>query len=168
MLAIFLGAKADAERIDNNARLSAPKIPLYWFFYRFGFPKLLPFSIVVSVVVSVANSKCRTCDVWRKPNDDLTLDEWTRVFQHIGNPIYLTFTGGRAIPSQRFAGDVIAAYQHCHPEYITIPTNGILTQRIRKASKKFVRIAEIAHWHQSFANALVWSMTTFVSFLGTG
>jgi MoaA/NifB/PqqE/SkfB family radical SAM enzyme len=71
-----------------------PKIPLYWSFYRFGFPKLLPFSIVISVSFR-CNSKCRTCDVWRKPNDDLTLDEWTRVFQHIGRgPIYLTFTGG--------------------------------------------------------------------------
>ncbi len=106
-----------------------PKIPLYWAFYRFGFPKLLPFSVVVSVSYR-CNSKCRTCDVWRKPNDDLTLAEWTRVFQTIGQPIYLTFTGGEPFLRKDLPELVLAGYAHCRPEYITIPTNGILTERI--------------------------------------
>jgi MoaA/NifB/PqqE/SkfB family radical SAM enzyme len=107
-----------------------PKIPLYWSFYCFGFPKLLPFSIVVSVSFR-CNSTCKTCDVWRKPNDDLSLDEWTRVFQNIGRgPIYLTFTGGEPFLRKDLPDLVRAAYQHCQPEYITIPTNGILTPRI--------------------------------------
>jgi MoaA/NifB/PqqE/SkfB family radical SAM enzyme len=107
-----------------------PKIPLYWSFYRFGLPKLLPFSLVVSVSFR-CNSRCRTCDVWRKPNDDLSLDEWTRIFQKIGRgPIYLTFTGGEPFLRKDLPDVVIAAYRHCRPEYITIPTNGILTPRI--------------------------------------
>ncbi len=112
-----------------------PKIPLYWSFYRFGAPKLLPFSIVVSVSYR-CNSKCRTCEVWRKPNDDLTLEEWTRVFQHIGQPVYLTFTGGEPFLRKELPEMVIAAYQHCRPEYITIPTNGILTQRVAEGVEK--------------------------------
>ncbi len=107
-----------------------PKIPLYWSFYRFGAPKLLPFSLVISISFR-CNSKCRTCDVWRKPNDDLSLDEWTHVFKNIGRgPIYLTFTGGEPFLRKDLPEMVLAAYQHCQPEYITIPTNGILTQRI--------------------------------------
>src|SRR5919202_503031 len=107
-----------------------PKIPLYWSFYRYGWPKLLPFSIVVSISFR-CNSKCRTCDVWRKPNDDLSLEEWTKVFQKIGRgPIYMTFTGGEPFMRKELPDMVIAAYQHCRPEYITIPTNGILTPRI--------------------------------------
>ncbi len=107
-----------------------PKIPLYWSFYRFGLPKLLPFSLVVSVSYR-CNSKCRTCDVWRKPNDDLTLEEWTRVFQKLGRGlVYLTFTGGEPFLRKDLAEMVIAAYESCRPAYITIPTNGILTQRI--------------------------------------
>ncbi len=106
-----------------------PKIPLYWSFYRLGVPRLLPFSLVVSVSYR-CNSKCRTCDVWRKPNDDLTLDEWTRVFEHVGHPVYLTFTGGEPFLRKDLAEMVTAAYQHCRPEYITIPTNGLLTPRI--------------------------------------
>ena len=107
-----------------------PKIPLYWSFYRFGFPRLLPFSIVVSISYR-CNSKCRTCDVWRKPNDDLSLEEWNRVFQNIGRgPIYLTFTGGEPFLRKDLPEMVAAAYRYCRPEYITIPTNGILTPRI--------------------------------------
>lgn len=113
-----------------------PKIPLYWSFYRFGFPKLLPFSLVVSVSYR-CNSKCRTCDVWRKPNDDLTLDEWARVFQKIGRGlVYLTFTGGEPFLRKDLPELVTAAYQHCRPEYVTIPTNGILTARIADAVDK--------------------------------
>ncbi len=108
----------------------APKIPLYWSFYRFGWPKLLPFSIVISVSYR-CNSKCRTCDVWRKPNDDLSLEEWTRVFQNLGRgPIYMTFTGGEPFLRKDLPELVTAAYRHCRPAYITIPTNGILTQRV--------------------------------------
>ncbi len=107
-----------------------PRIPLYWSFYRFGFPKLLPFSLVISVSYR-CNSKCRTCDVWRKPNDDLSLDEWKRVFEKLGRGVtYLTFTGGEPFLRKDLAEMVIAAYEACRPEYITIPTNGILTDRI--------------------------------------
>lgn len=113
-----------------------PKIPLYWSFYRFGFPKLLPFSLVISISFR-CNSKCRTCDVWRKPNDDLTLDEWTKVFEKIGRgPIYMTFTGGEPFLRKDLADMVLAAYRHCRPEYITIPTNGILTPRILEGVRR--------------------------------
>ena len=54
-----------------------PKLPLYWSFRTFGWPKIKPFSVVISVSFR-CNSKCRTCDVWRKPNDDLSVDEWER------------------------------------------------------------------------------------------
>ncbi len=113
-----------------------PKIPLYWSFYRYGFPKLLPFSLVISMSFR-CNSKCRTCDVWRKPNDDLSLEEWTRVFQKIGRgPIYMTFTGGEPFLRKDLPDMVLAAYKYCRPEYITIPTNGILTPRILEGVKR--------------------------------
>ncbi len=75
--------------------------------------------------------------MWRKPNDDLTLDEWTSVFKNIGHgPIYLTFTGGEPFLRKDLPEVVLAGYEHCRPEYITIPTNGILTQRIIEGVSK--------------------------------
>lgn len=107
-----------------------PKLPLYWSFYKTGYPRMLPFSIVVSLSFR-CNSKCKTCDVWRRPNDDMTLDEWRMVFQKLGRtPFYMTFTGGEPFLRADIDEMVLSAYEHCRPEVITIPTNGILTERI--------------------------------------
>jgi MoaA/NifB/PqqE/SkfB family radical SAM enzyme len=91
---------------------------------------MLPFSIVVSVSYR-CNSKCQTCDVWRKPNNDMTLAEWAKTFANIGRgPLYFTFTGGEPFMRKDTVDMALAAYNHCRPSVITIPTNGILTQRI--------------------------------------
>ena len=44
----------------------------------------LPVNITVSVSYR-CNSRCKTCNVWLLPNDDLTLDEWDRVFESLGH-----------------------------------------------------------------------------------
>jgi MoaA/NifB/PqqE/SkfB family radical SAM enzyme len=108
----------------------APKLPLYWSFRRFGWPKLYPFSVVVSVSFR-CNSRCRTCDVWRKPNDDMTVEEWDSVFANLGHtPIYMTFTGGEPFLRRDLDEMVISAYRRCRPAMITIPTNGLLSDRV--------------------------------------
>ncbi len=108
----------------------APKLPMYWSFRRFGFPKMYPFSVVVSVSYR-CNSKCRTCDVWRKPNDDMSAEEWDKVFANLGRtPFYITFTGGEPFLRKDLDEMVLSAYKHCRPSVITIPTNGLLTERI--------------------------------------
>jgi len=108
----------------------AARLPAYWAFRRFGWPRMYPFSVVVSVSYR-CNSRCRTCDVWRKPNDDMTAQEWRQVFHHLGrSPVYITFTGGEPFLRPDLDELVIAAYQECRPAYITIPTNGLLSDRI--------------------------------------
>ncbi len=91
---------------------------------------MMPFSVVVSLSYR-CNSKCKTCDVWRKPNDDMTLEEWDKVFAKIGRgPLYYTFTGGEPFLRKDTAEIALSAYKHAQPAVITIPTNGILTRRI--------------------------------------
>jgi MoaA/NifB/PqqE/SkfB family radical SAM enzyme len=107
-----------------------PKLPLYWSFYHLGWPKMLPFSIVVSASYR-CNSKCRTCDVWRKSSEEMTAEEWGRVFAKLGQvPFYLTFTGGEPFLRADLHEMVIAGAELCRPGVITIPTNGLLTRRI--------------------------------------
>ncbi len=107
-----------------------PRLPLYWSFYRLGWPRLLPFSLVLSVSYR-CNSRCRTCDVWRKPNDDMTAGEWRKIFARLGHaPFYLTFTGGEPFLRADLAEIVTAGAELCRPGVITIPTNGLLTRRI--------------------------------------
>jgi MoaA/NifB/PqqE/SkfB family radical SAM enzyme len=107
-----------------------PKLPLYWSFYHLGWPKMLPFSIVISASYR-CNSKCRTCDVWRKSSDEMTTSEWRQVFAKLGRvPFYLTFTGGEPFLRPDLHEMVIAGAELCRPGVITIPTNGLLTRRI--------------------------------------
>ncbi len=106
------------------------KLPFYWAYRRFGRPMMLPFSVVVSVSYR-CNSKCKTCDVWRKPNDDMTLTEWDKTFAKLGpGPLYFTFTGGEPFLRKDTVDMALSAYRHCRPSVITIPTNGILTRQI--------------------------------------
>ncbi len=106
------------------------KIPFYWAYRKFGWPLMMPFSIVVSVSYR-CNSKCKTCDVWRKPNDDMSLEEWDKTFEKIGRgPLYFTFTGGEPFMRKDTAEMALSAYKHSQPSVITIPTNGILTKQV--------------------------------------
>ena len=107
-----------------------PKLPLYWSFYHLGWPRMLPFSLVASVSFR-CNSRCKTCGVWRKPSDDMTVEEWRRIFANLGHsPFYLTFTGGEPFLRADLHEIIIAGAELCHPGVITIPTNGLLTKRI--------------------------------------
>jgi len=61
----------------------------------------------------------------------MTIDEWQRIFHRLGHtPFYLTFTGGEPYLRPDLAELIIAAYEVCRPAVITIPTNGLLTERI--------------------------------------
>lgn len=107
-----------------------PQIPLFWCFRRWGRPVLLPFSLVVSVSFR-CNSRCQTCGVWRKPSDDMSAAEWEQVFARLGRaPAYITFTGGEPFLRRDLDEIVLSACRHCRPSMITIPTNGLLTERI--------------------------------------
>lgn len=112
------------------------RLPLFYLYHRFGWPKMMPLSIVISVSFR-CNSRCATCDVWRKPNDDLTIDEWRRVFHSIGHaPYYITFTGGEPFMRRDLVDLVRVAWEECRPTILTIPTNGLLPkivpQRVRE------------------------------------
>ncbi|MFC2030711.1 radical SAM/SPASM domain-containing protein, partial [Chloroflexota bacterium] len=118
-----------------------PKLPLYWSYYHLGWPRLLPFSLVVSVSFR-CNSKCRTCGVWRKPSDEMSAGEWRKVFAGLGrSPFYLTFTGGEPFIRADLPEIVIAGAEMCRPAVITIPTNGLFTRRTIEGLDRICRAA---------------------------
>ncbi|MEA2315105.1 MAG: hypothetical protein QOI03_1797 [Solirubrobacteraceae bacterium] len=85
----------------------------------------LPVNITVSVSYR-CNSRCKTCNVWLLPNDDLTVPEWDRVFESLGSsPYWFTFSGGEPTLRKDLPEMVASAYRHCRPGIINIPTNGI-------------------------------------------
>jgi MoaA/NifB/PqqE/SkfB family radical SAM enzyme len=114
-------------------------LPQYLTFRRFGKPQPLPFNLVVSVTYR-CNSRCKTCNVWRRSADELSAEEWEQVFSNIGpTPYYVTFSGGEPFLRDDLPQIVGAAARLCKPAVVTIPTNGLLTSVIPQ------RVEEILH-----------------------
>ena len=119
-----------------------PRLPAYMAFRRYGNPKPFPFNLVVSVTYR-CNSRCKTCNVWRRSAEELTTDEWERVFAKIGTaPYYLTFSGGEPSLRDDIADIVGAAVRLCRPAIITIPTNGLLTDIIPQRVQEILTAAD--------------------------
>jgi MoaA/NifB/PqqE/SkfB family radical SAM enzyme len=102
-----------------------PQIPALKATHMTGRVFALPINITVSVSYR-CNSRCKTCNVWLLPNDDLALDEWDHVFESLGEaPYWFTFSGGEPTLRHDLPDMVGSAYRHCRPGIINIPTNGI-------------------------------------------
>jgi MoaA/NifB/PqqE/SkfB family radical SAM enzyme len=115
------------------------RIPLYIPFRALGWPRLLPLNVTVSVT-DRCNSRCRTCNIWRKAKgDELTAGEFDRVFQSLGRaPYWFTFSGGEPFLRHDLEDICQSAYERCQPAIMNIPTNGLLDAQIPG------RVAEIA------------------------
>jgi len=102
-----------------------PKIAKMQASYALGKPLALPMNFTISVSYR-CNSRCKTCNVWQRPNDDFTLEEYDKTFASIGRDAYwFTFSGGEPTLRKDLPEMVEAAYRHCRPGIINIPTNGI-------------------------------------------
>ena len=102
------------------------KIPFYILDRRFGWPEMLPMNLTLTPSPR-CNSRCRTCNIWRKREDELRLEEWDRVLQSIGKaPFWFTISGGEPFLFKDLVALCQALYKHCQPGIINIPTNGLM------------------------------------------
>jgi MoaA/NifB/PqqE/SkfB family radical SAM enzyme len=93
--------------------------------YALGKPLALPMNLTISVSYR-CNSRCKTCNVWQRPNDDFTIEEYDKTFASIGRAAYwFTFSGGEPTLRKDLPDMIASAYRHCRPGVINIPTNGI-------------------------------------------
>jgi MoaA/NifB/PqqE/SkfB family radical SAM enzyme len=103
-----------------------PKIPLYLLSRRFGWPKMLPINLTLSPSPR-CNSRCLTCNIWMKREDELTIDEWDRVFRSLGRaPFWFTVSGGEPFMFRDLVPLCLSLYEHCRPGIINIPTNSLM------------------------------------------
>jgi len=107
------------------------KIILFHFFYYFGFPKIKPLNLVISLTNS-CNSRCQTCNIWKQENKQkLTLDELNKIFANIGQgPYEIILTGGEPFLRDEIVKICQSVVKHIKPKVIIIPTNGLLTEVI--------------------------------------
>jgi MoaA/NifB/PqqE/SkfB family radical SAM enzyme len=111
------------------------RIPLFRAYRRWGWPRLLPLNITLSPSPK-CNSRCLTCNIWMKRENELNLAEWDKVLASLGEaPYWFTISGGEPLMFPGIVELAQLAYKHCKPGIINIPTNGILKsgpERVRR------------------------------------
>ena len=106
------------------------KIPSYYLFRSIGWPRKLPMNLTLSVSYK-CNSRCKTCNVYKRTANELSLDEWRRIFESVGgSPFWVTISGGEPFLRTDIIDIVTSLYDQCAPAIINIPTNGLLDHRI--------------------------------------
>lgn len=120
------------------------RAPGYYLARQRGRTGPLPMNLTFSVSYR-CNSTCKTCNVWRKRVEDFSFDEYEKTFRRLGHtPYWLTFSGGEPFLRSDLIDIILAAYRHCQPGIINIPTNGILTERVVKGVERLAREASRA------------------------
>jgi MoaA/NifB/PqqE/SkfB family radical SAM enzyme len=106
------------------------KIPFFLLNRRFGWPRMLPVNITLSPTPR-CNSRCLTCNIWMKRENELSISEWDRVFQSLGRaPFWFTVSGGEPFMFKDIVPLCQAIYKHCRPGIINIPTNSLMADII--------------------------------------
>lgn len=107
-----------------------PRIPFHISMRRFAWPMMLPLNVTITPSPR-CNSHCLTCNIWKKHEDELTLEEWERIFKGLGTaPFWLTVSGGEPFLYQNLVALCQSFYRYCRPGIINIPTNSLLFDTI--------------------------------------
>jgi MoaA/NifB/PqqE/SkfB family radical SAM enzyme len=115
------------------------KIPGYKLSRAFGLPGMMPVNLTVSVTYR-CNSRCKTCGIYERSCNELSLDEYRKIFKSIGSsPFWITFSGGEPFLRSDFSEICIQAYRDCRPGIINIPTNGMLSERIETEVRRILQ-----------------------------
>lgn len=107
------------------------RLPGYWLNRKVGWPRLLPLSYTFSLTFK-CNSRCATCNVWKmKPAGELKRGEWRKIFESVGrSPYWVTISGGEPFLRTDLIMVVTDLVNICRPKVVTVPTNGLLTEKI--------------------------------------
>jgi MoaA/NifB/PqqE/SkfB family radical SAM enzyme len=106
------------------------KLVAYRTFRRWGWPRLLPVNLTVSVTYT-CTSRCRTCDIWQKKVKDLSVDEYREIFRSIaGVPVWVTVSGGDQFVRSDLPELFSAICEILKPRIVNLPMNGLLTKQI--------------------------------------
>jgi len=108
----------------------------------FSITPSLPVSLTISLLYS-CNSRCLTCNIWRKYCEPMSAEEYEKIFKNIGSGVlWGTFSGGEPFLRDDLAEICSSFYSICKPSFINIPTNGLLYEKIPSMVEK---IANICH-----------------------
>lgn len=100
---------------------------------------ILPISYTVSLTYR-CNSRCKTCNIYKKKSLELSASEYAKIFKKIGKSAYwITISGGEPFLRKDLFEIVMAIYKHSKPKVINIPTNGLLKNTIPETVEKIAK-----------------------------
>jgi len=106
------------------------RVPAYRLMHALGIPAIDPINVTISTTFR-CNSRCLTCNVYERPVDELTVEEWDRAFAALGRaPVWFTFSGGEPFLRKDLPDIIEAAWRRCRPKVVNIPTNGTYGDRV--------------------------------------
>ncbi len=112
------------------------KVPQYYLFRLTGKKSILPMNLTLSVSYK-CNSRCKTCNIYNRKAEELSIEEWEAIFQNYGKGMtWVTMSGGEPFLRKDFTEIVCMMYDICQPSIINIPTNGILKDQIPENVEK--------------------------------
>ncbi|MEN6392888.1 MAG: radical SAM protein [Anaerolineaceae bacterium] len=102
------------------------RIPLFWSFRKFGWPKSSPENLTLTLSTR-CNSHCKTCNIWKKQENELSLREWELILiSFIHPPYWVTISGGEPFLHKDIVTFSKLVYDYWHPGILNIPSNAIL------------------------------------------
>ncbi len=104
---------------------------------RLGFPYKLNFA-----VTDLCNSRCRTCNIWRKPvENELSTDEIREFFRKSNRFSWIDVTGGEIFLRRDLLEIFRAILENCRELLLLhFPTNGILTEKIVEQTRRILEM----------------------------
>jgi len=124
----------------------AARLPLYRTFRKWGWPRLLPVNVAFNVIYA-CNSRCKTCRVYERKVDLLSVEEFDRVFASLGRSVtWATLTGGEPFLRKDLADIALALAKRCKPSFVTIATNGTFPDRVIASMERIAEGAPGTDW----------------------
>lgn len=115
------------------------RVPGYRLMHALGFPRMKPINVTISTTFR-CNSRCLTCNVYERPVDELTAEEWDRVFRSLGRSVrWFTFSGGEPFLRRDLPDIIESAWRRCRPSVVNIPTNGTYGDRVVEGVERLAR-----------------------------
>jgi MoaA/NifB/PqqE/SkfB family radical SAM enzyme len=97
-----------------------------------GSPPALPFNVTASVTFRCP-SRCQTCNITSRKVQELTAEEWRRIFNSLGkNAYWVTISGGEPFLRPDLPDIVDAISEESSPSIINIPTSGTTHSHLYK------------------------------------
>ena len=115
------------ERDMNSMVGVLARVPFFQMDRHWGWPKLLPINLTLTPSPR-CNSRCQTCNIWKKRENELTLDEWDKILRSLGQaPYWFTISGGEPFLFKGVVELCQMVYHYGRPGIINIPTNSLLS-----------------------------------------